>query len=39
MRARAEALGAAIRAEDGVGQAVARIEAHVAQASPAAALR
>ena len=33
MRARAEELGAAIRAEDGVSQAVARIEAHVAQSS------
>jgi sterol 3beta-glucosyltransferase len=39
MHARAEALGAAIRAEDGVGLAVSRIEAHVAQTSPAAALR
>jgi sterol 3beta-glucosyltransferase len=36
MRSRAEALGAAIRAEDGVGQAAARIEAHVAQPFSAA---
>jgi UDP:flavonoid glycosyltransferase YjiC (YdhE family) len=36
MRERAAALGAAVRAEDGVGRAVARIEEHIAQRDGAA---